>query len=81
MHQKDLDFEYIRLNLGDVMFIDNLLGYGVPMITCRLLNYICINCKKIKYLVNLSIYPITKAYKYKTKNINSTIHDILRHII
>ena len=68
------DFEYIRLSLA-MKFIDN--GYASPTDYLHVIKLHLINNKKIKIpdqFINLSK---TKAYKYKTKNINSTVDDIL----
>ena len=68
------DFEYIRLSLA-MKFIDN--GYASPTDYLHVIKLHLINNKKIKIpnqFINLSK---TKVYKYKTKNINSTIDDIL----
>ena len=68
------DFEYIRLSLA-MKFIDN--GYASPTDYLHVIKLHLINNKKIKIpnqFINLSK---TKAYEYKTKNINSTVDDIL----
>ena len=68
------DFEYIRLSLA-MKFIDN--GYASPTDYLHVIKLHLINNKKIKIpnqFINLSK---TKAYKYKTKNINNTVDDIL----
>jgi len=68
------DFEYIRLSLA-MKFIDN--GYASPTDYLHVIKLHLINNKKIKIpnqFINLSK---TKAYRYKTKNINSTVDDIL----
>ena len=68
------DFEYIRLSLA-MKFIDN--GYASPTDYLHVIKLHLINNKKIKIpnqFINLSK---TKAYKYKTKNINGTVDDIL----
>ena len=68
------DFEYIRLSLA-MKFIDN--GYASPTDYLHVIKLHLINNKKIKIpnqFINLSK---TKVYKYKTKNINSTVDDIL----
>ena len=68
------DFEYIRLSLA-MKFIDN--GYASPTDYLHVIKLHLINNKKIKIpdqFINLSK---TKAYKYKTKNVNSTVDDIL----
>jgi len=69
------DFEYIRLSLA-IKFIDS--GYASPTDYLHVIKLHLINNKKIKVpdqFINLSK---TQAYKYKTKNINSTVDDILR---
>lgn len=68
------DFEYIRLSLA-IKFIDN--GYASPTDYLHVIKLHLINNNKIKVpdqFINLSK---TQAYKYKTKNINSTVDDIL----
>ena len=68
------DFEYIRLSLA-MKFIYN--GYASPTDYLHVIKLHLINNKKIKIpnqFINLSK---TKAYKYKTKNINNTVDDIL----
>ena len=68
------DFEYIRLSLA-IKFINN--GYASPTDYLHVIKLHLINNKKIKVpdqFINLSR---TQAYKYKTKNINSTVDDIL----